>query len=87
MNTFEQVEFQLFCTVLNGELKELNSTGKYIHKKTANVINERIEETLWEKGLLHVRNHSLQALSDNMVFLIGLFTVLQNGESIGDYHT
>ena len=54
-----------------GELKRLNGTGNYIHKKKANVITVEMEEILWEKGLL--RDCSPQVLSDTVVYLIGLF--------------
>ena len=38
--------------MLDGELKRLNTTGKYVHKKKAEVITEETEEISWQKGLL-----------------------------------
>ena len=74
----DQFQFAQFHCVLDGELKRLNGTGNYIHKKKANVITVEMEEILWEKGLLG--DCSPQVLSDTMVYLIGLFFVLRSGE-------
>lgn len=52
VNFFDNHEFAPFCDVLDGELKRLNGTGKYIHKKKAEVITAEMEEILWQKGLL-----------------------------------
>ena len=38
----------LFRSGLDGELKRLNGTGKYIHKKKASIITAEMEEVLWE---------------------------------------
>ena len=53
--------------MLDGKLKWLNATGKYVHKKKAEVITEEMEELLWQKGLLS--DHSPQVLLDTMVYL------------------
>jgi hypothetical protein len=52
VNCFEQFTFSHFRSVLDGQLKRLNATGKYIHKKKATVITVEMEEILWEKELL-----------------------------------
>ena len=49
VNFFESSEFAPLRDVLDGELKWLNATGKYVHKKKAEVITEEI---LRQKGLL-----------------------------------
>ena len=71
INFFEQFTFCHFRSVLDGELKRLNATGKYVHKKKACVITVEMEEILWEKGLLG--DNSPQVLCDTLVYLIGLF--------------
>ena len=38
---FESSEFASFRDVLDGDLKWLNATGKYVHKKKAKVCNHR----------------------------------------------
>ena len=43
----DQFQFAQFRCVLDGELKYLNGTGNYIHKKKANVIPVEMEEILW----------------------------------------
>ena len=68
VNFFEQFRFVNFRSVLDGELKRLNGTGKYIHKKKASIITVEI---LWEKGLLG--DYSPQVLLNTMVYMIGLF--------------
>ena len=78
INFFDQFQFAQFHNILDGELKRLNGTGKYIHKKKASVITLEIEEILWEKGLLG--DCSPQVLSDTMVYLIGLFFALRSCE-------
>jgi len=78
INFFEQFEFSQFRDVLDGELKRLNSTGKYILKRKVDVITEEMEDTLWEKGLLG--DHSPQVLSDTMIYLCSLLFALRSGE-------
>ena len=48
LNIFKDAEFIEFNGVLNGQLKALNRTGKYIEKKKARVITIEMEETLWK---------------------------------------
>ena len=79
VNVFEEFEFAKFCLVLDGELKQLNSTGNYIHKKKANVITVEMEGILWEKGLLGDQSIT-PSLSDTMFYLIGLFFALRSDE-------
>ena len=62
MKFFLQFTFCHFCSVLDCELKRLNATGKYMHKKKACVITVEMEEILWEKGLLGA--NSPQVLCD-----------------------
>ena len=52
INIFEDSNFTEFCGVLDGKLKQLNRTGKYVEKKRAGVITVQMEEKLWESGLL-----------------------------------
>ena len=73
INFFEWFQFVEFQAVLDGELKEINATGKFVHKKIVSVITEEMENILWIKGLLG--DHLPQVLSDTMVYLIG-FTLL-----------
>ena len=40
------MSFAPFRDLLNGELKWLNATGKYVHKKKAEVITDEMEEIL-----------------------------------------
>ena len=75
---FEQFTFSHFRSVLDGELKRLNSTGKYVHKKKVCVITVEMEEILWEKGLLG--DNSPQVLSDTFYLFIGLCFALRSGE-------
>ena len=78
INFFEQSQFAEFQAVLDGELKQLNATGKFVHKKKASVNIKEMENILWEKGLL--ADHSLQVLSDSMVYLIGFCIALRSRE-------
>ena len=52
VNLFEQARFHNFCTVLDSEMKRLNSTGQYIHKRQAEPITVEDENCLWDLGLL-----------------------------------
>ena len=78
LNIFEDAEFAEFCGVLDGQLKALNRTGKYIEKKKASVITIEMEETLWKNGLLG--DHNPQVLLDTLVYLIVLNFALRSGE-------
>jgi hypothetical protein len=85
VNCFEQFTFSHFRSVLDGQLKRLNATGKYIHKKKATVITVEMEEILWEKGLLG--DNSPQVLCDTLVYLIGLFLLCEVVKNIDVYVT
>ena len=52
INVFEDSNFTEFCGVLDGKLKQLNRTGKYVEKKRAGVITVVMEEKLgkWAAG-------------------------------------
>lgn len=50
----------------------------FIDKKKANVINNKMLEELWAKGLLG--DDSPQVLSDTLVFMIGFCFALGSGE-------
>ena len=78
VNFFEGYKFSQFRSVLDGELKRLNGTGKYIHKKKAGIITAEMEEVMWEKGLLG--DHTPQVLIDTMVYCMGLYFALRSGE-------
>ena len=77
---FQFVDFWAVFFILDGELKELNATGKFVHKKEASVITEEMENILWVKGLLG--DHSPQVLSDTMVYLIGFALLLEARKNI-----
>ena len=53
--------------MLDGKLKQLNRTAKYVEKKKAGVITVEMEEKLWESGMLS--DHSPQVLADTMLSL------------------
>ena len=64
--------------MLDGKLKQLNRTGRYVEKKRDSVITVEMEEKLWEGGLLG--DHSPQVLVDTVLYLIGLNFALRSGE-------
>ena len=78
INLFEDSNFTEFRGVLDGKLKQLNRTGKYVEKKKAGVITVEMEEKLWESGMLD--DHSPQALVDTVLYLIRLNFALRCGE-------
>ena len=78
INIFADNEFAEFRGVLDGQLKTLNRTGKYIEKKRASVITIEMEERLWANGLLG--DHSPKVLVNTLVYLIGLYFALRSGE-------
>ena len=78
INFFDGEEFAPFRDLLDGELKSLNGTGKYIYKKRAEVITVEMEDILWHKGLLG--DHTPQILVDTMVYLIGLYFAFRSGD-------
>ena len=47
---------QSFHSMLDGEMKQLNSTGKYLAKKQTQPITVEQENCLWELGLLGDNN-------------------------------
>ena len=78
INIFEDSNFTQFRGVLDGKLKQLNRTGKYVEKRKAAVITVEMEEKLWGSGLLG--DHTPQVLVDTVVYLIGLNFALRSGE-------
>ena len=60
INFFDGKEFTPFCKLMDGELKRLNGTGKYVYKKKADISTAEMEEILWKIGLLG--DHSPQML-------------------------
>ena len=78
VNIFVDAEFAEFRGVLDGQLKALNRTGKYINKRRASVITTEMEERLWESGLLG--DHNPKVLVNTLVYLIGLNFALRSGE-------
>ena len=78
INIFEDNDFAEFRGVLDGKLKLLNRTGKYVEKKKADLIAVKMEHKLWESDLLG--DHSPQVLVDTLVYLIGLNFALRSGE-------
>ena len=52
INLFNGNNFTEFCSVLDGKLKQLNITRKYVEKNKAEVITVEMEEKLWESGML-----------------------------------
>jgi len=79
INFFDGKEFAPLCDFTDGELKRLNSTGKYVNKKRADIIRAEME-ILWQKGLLS--DHTLQVLVNTLVYLMGLCFALR---SVGDH--
>ena len=77
-NFFDASDFAQFRNVLDGELKNMNATRKYITKRKAEVITQEMEEILWERGLLG--DSSPQVLLDTIVYLIGFCFALRSGE-------
>ena len=76
VNIFDDAELAEFCGVLDGQLKALNRTGKYVEKKKASIITTKMEERLWESGLLG--DHNPKVLLDTLVYLIGLNFALRS---------
>ena len=62
---------------MDGELKRLNGTGKYVYKKKADIITAEME-ILWKNGLLG--DHSSQVLVNTLVHLMGLCFALRSGD-------
>ena len=78
VNIFEDGAFAEFRGVLDGKLKQLNRTVKYVEKRKAELITAEMEDKLWESGLLG--DHSPQVLVDTLVYLNGLNFALRSGE-------
>ena len=77
VNIFEQAEFHMFCTTLDSEMKRLNSTGQYIHKRRAEPITVEDENLLWELGLLGTTSPTV--LLHTLVYMVGLYFALRSG--------
>ena len=77
VNLFEQARFHNFRTVLDSEMKRLNSTGQYIHKKQAEPITVEDENRLWHLGLLGDTSPSI--LLHTLVYMVGLHFALRSG--------
>ena len=77
VNLFEQARFHNFRTVLDSEMKRLNSTGQYIHKKQAEPITVEDENRLWHLGLLGDTSPSI--LLHTLVYMVGLYFALRSG--------
>lgn len=74
---FDNPAFHGFRSTLDGEMKRLNATGKYINKKQAEPISPEQENRLWELGLLG--DHSAQVLLNTLVYQVGFFFALRSG--------
>ena len=77
MNIFEQAEFHMFHTTLDSEIKRLNITGRYIHKRRAEPITVEDENLLWELGLLGTTSPTV--LLHTLVYMVGLYFALRSG--------
>ena len=77
VNIFEQAEFHTFRATLDSEMKRLNSTGQYIHKRRAEPITVEDENVLWEVGLLGTTSPIV--LLCTLVYMVGLYFALRSG--------
>lgn len=77
ISIFSDSMFARFRQVLDAQMKQLRSTGKF-NKVSADIVTEAMEDKLWELGLLG--DHTPQALSDTLLFYIGMFFALRGGE-------
>ena len=67
----------MFRTTLDSEMKHLNSTGQYIHKRRAEPITVEDENLLWELGLLGTTSPTV--LLHTLVYMVGLYFALRSG--------
>ena len=74
---FEDPALHGFRSTLDGEMKRLNATENYVHKKQAQPISHEQEDRLWELGLLGENN--AQVLLNTMVFQVGFYFTLRRG--------
>ena len=74
---FENHALHGFRCTLDGEMKRLNATGKYVNKKQAQPITPEQEDRLWELKLLG--DHNPQVLLNTMVFQVGFYFALKSG--------
>ena len=65
-----------FCTILDSEMKRLNSTGQYIHKRQAEPITVENKNRLWDLGLLGDTSPSV--LLHMLVYMVGLYFALRS---------
>ena len=68
INIFQDNGFAEFHGALDSKLKLLNTTGKYVEKKKVDLIDIKIEDKLWESGLLG--DHSPQVLVDTLLYFM-----------------
>ena len=74
---FENPALHGFKATIDGEMKRLNKTGKYVNKKQAQPIAVEQEDRLWELGLLG--DHSPHVLLNTIIYQVGLFFALRSG--------
>ena len=78
IDIFKDKEFARFRTVLDSEMKRLQSSGLGSGQRKAEPITYDEEEIMWEKGILG--DHSPQSLIDTMFYMNGLYFALRGGK-------